>query len=119
MIFVYDCTLPSSLENLSNWAKEAKHFTSPKCVFFIVENKADLIKDRVMSEEEGKLVSKLVEGGFASLSAKTSEGIEEFFKKVTEKVYYSWIEVKTPVVTNEMLKMYGDDDGTYTKKDLE
>lgn len=106
LILVYDCTLPSSVHNLVNWVKEASNYVGSSTQFFIVENKTDLVDERLISSEEGKLVAKLAKGEFSSVSAKTGEGLEELFQKVIEKVYYAFVKVAEPVVTNDMMKMY-------------
>ena len=50
----------------------------------IVGNKADLIEQQEVSEDEGRNLAKEIGGHFAWVSSKTGNGIEELFEEDSE-----------------------------------
>lgn len=74
--------------------------------------------ERVLSSSEGELVARLAQAAFCSVSAKSGEGLDSLFRTLTEKVFYRFVDVKEPVVTEEMIKMYTDRRNDYTAQDI-
>ena len=88
VVLVYDPTMRTSIESLGNWAREAKSNTDAACCFIVCENKNDLEDKRTLSREEGRILAKLVQGEFLSVSAKSGEGLGDLLHAVQEQVFY-------------------------------
>ena len=95
VMLVYDCCSKDSLKSISNWAREAKISTDPGCCFVLVETKNDLEDKRVMSREEGKILSNLLQCQFFSVSAATGEGLGELLNHIQENVFYTRMKTQT------------------------
>ena len=54
VIIVYDITNRKSFENIINWHNEIKNNAPEDSVLFLVGNKIDLNKERVITNQEGK-----------------------------------------------------------------
>ena len=95
VLLVYDCTSKESLRSMSNWAREAKINIDDGCTLVLVETKNDLEDKRLMSREEGRILSRLLQCEFFSVSAATGENLGELMNHVQEKVFYSRMKVES------------------------
>ena len=87
IILVYDVTNKSSFDNLKIWIKEIKNESSENIPIFIIGNKIDDFKNRIITTEQGK---KLVEENgliLCECSAKNGININFIFTKLTTKIY--------------------------------
>ena len=86
VILVYDITQRNSFEELKNyWSKEVKELCSTNVIFAVAANKADLIEDEKITEEEGKEFANTLNAIFAVTSAKNKAGIEKIFLEIAKK----------------------------------
>ncbi len=87
VLIVFDYTKIDTLETISDWIEEARHFIeNRKIPFVLVGNKSDLVENR---EELKKKVQDLVEHykiKFFETSVLTGEGIDELFTYLISKL---------------------------------
>ena len=74
---VYDVTRPSTFMNIYEWYRNYKA-VCPQAVVALVANKVD-IKDRLVSPEAGKMLSKWLNLKYFETSAKTGKNIDTLF----------------------------------------
>jgi Ras-related protein Rab-1A len=75
---VYAINNRNSFENIDTWLKEIKYKSNPDIKIFLIGNKCDLIEERKVTYEEGKIFCNNYEfDGFYEVSAKTGERTEE------------------------------------------
>lgn len=60
--------------------------STPNIEVILVGNKCDLEKDRKVSWEQGAALAKSKNMHFVEVSAKTSEKVDDAFKKICEKL---------------------------------
>ena len=83
VILVYDVTLERSFSELEYWVKTTKEILSNEAVYGIAGNKADLIDDITVSDEEGKKFAKDNGALFCTTSAKEdSKGFQMFLDQL-------------------------------------
>lgn len=93
-ILVYDVTNRASFENIDeNWYKEIKK-ASPNVALILVGNKIDLKNERVVSREEGELLSEKLKLTYLETSAKTGENINDAFKMLALQIIKKHIETQ-------------------------
>jgi len=93
-ILVYDVTNRASFENIDkNWYKEIKK-ASPNIALILVGNKIDLKNERVVSSEEGELLSEKLKLTYLETSAKTGENINDAFKMLALQIIRKDIETQ-------------------------
>ena len=86
IILIYDVTNKNSFNNLENWIKEIKNICSRNTPIFIVGNKIDDDKNRIITLEEGKNVAKEYDLLFSECSAKTGENIDFIFEELGKNI---------------------------------
>ena len=86
IILIYDVTNKNSFNNLENWIKEIKNICSRNTPIFIVGNKIDDDKNRIITIEEGKKVAKEYDLLFSECSAKTGENIDFIFEELGKNI---------------------------------
>ena len=86
VIFVVDTTKEKTFEDLKSIIKNIKPELSPEAAMIIVENKTDLIDYSEVSKEELEKYANENNMQIFSASAKTGEGVEEFFNALIEKL---------------------------------
>jgi small GTP-binding protein len=74
---VFDVTDRQSFDDLPYWRREA-HQVVPDAYIVINGNKTDL--SRVVAAEEGKAYAASINAAYVETSAKTGEGVEQFFR---------------------------------------
>ena len=87
-IIVCDLTRRDTLLYLINYAQQMMN-VNPKATLVFVGNKADLVDERAISDEELSHVAGEYDSAFFMTSAKTGQNIEEVFSKITEKMLNS------------------------------
>ena len=86
VIVVYDVTKEKSFNELNYWVKTAKEILNTEAVYGIAGNKADLIDDIIVSDEEGKKYAKENDALFCITSAKEdSKGFQMFLDNLVEQ----------------------------------
>ena len=85
-ILVYDITSKYTYEELKKyWVKQVKE-TSPKNIILaIIANKADLIENEEVDEEEAREFAQKNNALFAVTSAKNNSGINDLFIEIAKK----------------------------------
>ena len=86
VIFVYDVTKERTFNELNYWVKTAKEILSTEAIYGIAGNKADLIDEIEVSDEEGRKYAKENDAMFCITSAKEdSKGFQMFLDKLAEQ----------------------------------
>jgi GTPase SAR1 family protein len=62
---------------MSKWYKDAKEYGGPNMNFMLIGNKSDLVNEREVSFEEGKLFAEQNGMTFIETSAKSGVGVQE------------------------------------------
>ena len=85
-LLVYDITSKYTYEELKNyWVEQVKE-TSPKNIILaIIANKADLIENEQVDEEEAREFAEKNNALFALTSAKNNNGINDLFLEIAKK----------------------------------
>jgi small GTP-binding protein len=84
-LLIFDVTNKNSLENLKNWHQEICEKAPTGITVYVVGNKIDAAKDRVVSSDAGRaMAQQLGAPYYFEVSAKTGEGINNLFNKVAE-----------------------------------
>ena len=89
ILLVYDITNRKSFENIINWHNEIKNNAPEDSVLFLVGNKIDLNKERVITNQEGKKKAEELEMHFTEVSAKDGDNIHILFEKISEAIMTS------------------------------
>ena len=94
-LLAFDCTRPSSLDNIPNWVAEILRGVGKKIPIVLIANKIDLRRQTevAISAEEGREMARQIsdeyfEGRlkvpYYETSAKSGENVEEAFEKIVE-----------------------------------
>ena len=86
ILLMYDCTNKASFDELKNYWYGATKEKNIDPIYFLIENKNDLISERKVDEKEGKEFADSIGAYFASISCKNNTGIKEIFEKLAEKL---------------------------------
>jgi len=92
-IITYDATDRSTFDNVKKWMDDINKQCAKNIDVFLVANKIDLERYRVVSKEEGEELAKKYKISYFECSAKTGENIENLYfniatiisKKIIEK----------------------------------
>jgi Ras-related protein Rab-5C len=85
---VYDITQPpeGSFDKAKAWVRELKRQADPSIVIMLVGNKADMASQRKVPRELAAEFARDEELLFAEASAKTGDGVEDFFMEIAHKL---------------------------------
>ncbi len=83
---MYDITDAESFQKVRKWVKELRKIVGPDISISIAGNKADLEKNRVVSEKEVFEYAASVGATHFYTSAKQNMGLEECFLDLTKKI---------------------------------
>ena len=109
-ILVYDITRKESYEQVkSYWYEEIKENSSPNIILVIAGNKADLIANEEVDEDESREFAKSIRAKFIRCSAKNVLGIEDIFIDVA-KQYTGCENVKIKPDTNDDVQIQENKD---------
>ena len=98
-ILVYDITKKSTFDEVKNyWIKQLKESAPEDIIISIAANKADLLEQEQVNEDEARQFAKDNGALFFSTSAKNSLGIDDMFEEIGKK-YYGW-DSKVKLVDN-------------------
>ena len=92
IILVYDVTLLSSFQNISNWIKIIKEFNDSLPIM-LVGNKIDKTDERIITYEEGKKLADVNKINFIETSALNGENVDEAFISFSYEVL-EYIKIK-------------------------
>ena len=82
IFIVYDVTNQESFNHVKNWISDIDKFARINVMKVLVGNKIDLNNKRVISNEEGKNLSKKYKIKFFETSAKLGQGVKEMFESI-------------------------------------
>jgi Ras-related protein Rab-1A len=86
-IIVYDATNRTSFDHVDAWLTQIQqHHDMRNVVKVLCANKADKVKDVVVSETEGRAKADLIGAIFVPTSAKTSRNVDYAFLTAAEKM---------------------------------
>jgi len=83
-LLVYDITDRDSFSKVQHWVKELRKIVGPDIVLLIVGNKADLEKDRQVSDDDAQSYAKTVGATHLLCSAKSGKGVDNAFLELTK-----------------------------------
>jgi len=85
-VLVYDITRKDSFEELQTyWAEQIKDSSPSNIILVIAANKADLIEQEAVDEEQARNFAQELGAIFVSTSAKTIETINDLFIEIAKK----------------------------------
>ena len=79
ILLIYDTTNSESFSNIEKWYESLSNINKEDAIFFLVGNKIDLVEQRKVKEEDGKLYADSHNYIFQEVSALTGDGIQELF----------------------------------------
>ena len=85
-LLMYDCTNKASFDELKNFWYGITRENNINPIYFVVENKNDLISEKKVDEKESKEFADSIGATFVSISCKNNTGIKEIFEKLAEKL---------------------------------
>ena len=86
VVLGYDITRQKSLYSLFDYIEEIKENNITTKLIYLIGNKIDLEKSRVVSKEEGERFAENFNLRFFEVSCKTGEGIEEFLYDLQKEI---------------------------------
>lgn len=87
-LLVYDISNRDTFDHLHSWLDEAKCFSEPHgLIFILVGCKCDLEKERQVSIEEGKKFAQVNEMQFLEASAKIKHNVDQAFSTLARDIY--------------------------------
>ncbi|CAD8148356.1 unnamed protein product [Paramecium octaurelia] len=85
-LIVFDITNSESFDALQDWIKHARDFSKPSIQIIIIGNKADLDKERTISEQTAKQFCQENDVQYIETSATTGYQVNEAFTQITTRV---------------------------------
>ena len=86
--FILDINSPKSFDDLKIWLKDIKNNANPDLKIFLLGNKNDLIKERIVNTEEGNDIKKEFNIDlFKETSVKDEKKAEDVFLEATNLLY--------------------------------
>ena len=85
IVFVYDCTVRETFNNVQHWVEEATGACRPDTPMFLLANKIDLESSRTVSECEGLQFARDHGMHHFQVSAKTNMNIAIFLQKLAAR----------------------------------
>lgn len=88
-VVVYDITHASSFQRAKKWIVELRqNVSNPNLIIALVGNKADLVEERTIAEEEAKDYANELDLLYVETSAKENVNVEELFNMIAERYVY-------------------------------
>ena len=110
IFFIYDITNSDSFLSIEKWYNALTNVNKDESIFFLIGNKIDLINERQVQEEEGKIYAESHNFNFQEVSALTGDGIDNLFLKKLSS------QIKTQFLNND--KNYRDQEEEQLKVNL-
>ncbi|MHA2006010.1 MAG: Rab family GTPase [Promethearchaeota archaeon] len=87
-LLVYDITRYNTFDAIqSKWLRDFKKYLRKEGVYVLIGNKSDLIEERVVPTEKGKILAEKINAShFIETSAKLGENIEEAFLLLVKQI---------------------------------
>jgi small GTP-binding protein len=111
-LLVYAIIDESSFGDVKSWADEITQQTDAAPKLFVIGNKADLEKQRVIPTNRGEALAAELDACFSEVSARTGSGIEELFMRVAEEA----VKRMKDSIANGPRKIILEDEGAGKKK---
>jgi Ras-related protein Rab-11A len=86
ILLIYDITSRDSFDSITLWVNEIKNNSPADAILFLVGNKTDLNKQRVISYQEGKNKAEELGISFSEVSAKNGDNILLLFENISESI---------------------------------
>ena len=86
ILLIYDITSRDSFESITLWVNEIKNNSPADAILFLVGNKTDLTRERVISYQEGKNKAEELGISFSEVSAKNGDNILLLFENISESI---------------------------------
>lgn len=86
VVLVYDVTNEKSFEHIQVWYEEIKEHATDGVSIILVGNKCDLVKERVISKQQGEELAAKFNMKYIETSAKNGEGVEQAFDSIIQQV---------------------------------
>ena len=84
----YDITNLQSFKDVEYWLEQIKLSSNDDIIIYLLGNKKDLEKKRIIDEKTGKNKAKILGiNNFFEVSAKTKENLTEMFKEFYMEIY--------------------------------
>ncbi|ODV93030.1 hypothetical protein PACTADRAFT_52202 [Pachysolen tannophilus NRRL Y-2460] len=84
-IIVYDITNKESFQSIAKWCEDVKNERGSNVIICIVGNKSDLVDKRIISTEEGEMLTKKIGAKFfIETSTKNGYNVKNLFKKIAK-----------------------------------
>jgi len=85
-VLIYDITSKYTYEELKKyWVEQVKESSPKNIILSIIANKADLIENEQVDEEEAREYAKTINALFAITSAKNNTGVNQLFLEIAKK----------------------------------
>lgn len=93
---VYDCTRPTTFENITSiWLNDLRVNVNKEVSFVLIGNKIDLVGSRLVSNEQGKeLANEINATEFIETSAKTGQNVTNVFKSLVIEILRRYGEIE-------------------------
>ncbi|CAD8064752.1 unnamed protein product [Paramecium primaurelia] len=85
-LIVFDITNSASFEALQEWIKYARDYSKPSIQIIIIGNKADLDKERTISQQAAKQFCQENEVQYIETSASTGYQVNEAFIQIASRI---------------------------------
>jgi len=109
-VLVYDITDMTSFERVKHWVNELHKFVGKNIVLVIAANKADLVKQQEVSDEEAEAFASSVKATIFKTSAKNGRGVEELFLELTKGLLKGGQKSKKKKKNNVVIDYNDDED---------
>jgi len=85
IVLTYDVTDERSFIRVNHWMGQIARLARKGVLVYLMANKADKVDQRVISQEEGKILAAKHGIPFYECSAKSGEGVTEAFKSISKQ----------------------------------
>lgn len=105
VLVVYDCTDKDSFDHVTHWIKDLNNHTNDNVSKILVGNKSDLVDERVIKFEDGKVLAESYNINFFETSAKTGNGVHDTFNSIISNIVHIYeinnLSNKTDIINDD------------------